>query len=470
MELFVRENSGLYANRAVPLLRFGFRRILTAFLQALSGKLSCGQLCGAPRRDCKHTCIAPCHPSSTCPEQRCDFATTISCSCGRITATVPCGAGASSSSFSNDALFEASIIQKLPVPLQTIDGNGRKVPIGQRKLVCDAECDKAARKRQLADAFDVTQPNLDSLHFGESSGTLDLLSDLMRREPKWVMAVEDRFKFMVLGKSKPGNGSNMKVHVFCHMVKEKRDAVRYMAERWKLSVHAAGWEPKRFIVVHVTPKSKPPARILGLKPGVPVIAPVYDPLIDMDPRLVVALLDLPRDADISALVLRFGGECELVWLNDKNALSVFSDPVRAATALRRLDHVSAYHGAVTMQQCGGVSAAVVTAGNAWGGAAQGNAWKMAVPSVADSWGPDLAFGTDVAIPVWKRNEGNPISTSANRWNMLDSDDVVLESASDGAGNSKLMEGGCSTVESSVNRAIVDVGVGHEVDDWEEVCE
>ncbi|PKU74377.1 NF-X1-type zinc finger protein NFXL1 [Dendrobium catenatum] len=432
----------------------------------LEGKFSCGQVCGAPRRDCKHTCITPCHPSSACPERRCDFATTISCSCGRVTATVPCGAGSSSSSFSNDALFEASVIQKLPASLQPLDVNGRKVPLGQRKLACDAECEKAARKKQLADAFDVTQPNLDSLHFGESSGASEVLSDLMRREPKWVVAIEDRFKFMVLGKSKPGSGSNVKVHVFCHMVKEKRDAVRYIAERWKLSVQAAGWEPKRFVVVHVTPKSKPPARIIGSKSGVPVNSsqpPAYDPLIDMDPRLVVAMLDLPRDADISALVLRFGGECELVWLNDKNALSVFSDPVRAATALRRLEHGSPYQGAVTMMQTGGVSAATATGGNAWGGAAQSNSWKMAVAPQADSWGPDWSSGADLAIPVWKRNEENPISTTVNRWNMLDFDDAMTESASGRAGSSP-------ADESLVDRGAVDVGVGHEVDNWEEVCE
>ncbi|KAM0053623.1 putative nucleotide-binding alpha-beta plait domain superfamily, transcription factor NFX1 family [Helianthus debilis subsp. tardiflorus] len=64
----------------------------------------------------------------------------------------------------------------------------------------------------------------------------------------------------------------------------------------------------------------------------------------MDPRLVVALFDLPSDADVSALVLRFGVECELVWLNDKNALVVFSDPARAATAMRQLDHGSVNYG------------------------------------------------------------------------------------------------------------------------------
>ncbi|KAM3381550.1 hypothetical protein P3S68_007123 [Capsicum galapagoense] len=83
------------------------------------------------------------------------------------------------------------------------------------------------------------------------------------------------------------------------------------------------------MVIHVTPKSNAPTCILGAK-GCTINnitqRAVFDSLVDMDPRLVVALFDLPRDADISALVLRFGVECELVWLNDKNALAVFSDP------------------------------------------------------------------------------------------------------------------------------------------------
>lgn len=384
---------------------------------------------------------------------------------------MPCGAGASSGNFNNDALFEASVIRKLPVPLQPMDSNGRKVPLGQRKLACDEECDKAARKRQLADAFDVAQPNLDSLHFGENSATSEVLSDLIRREPKWVIAIEDRFKSMVLGKLKPTNGSSLKVHVFHHMIKEKRDAVRCIAERWKLSVQAAGWEPKRFLVVHVTPKSKPPSRIFGSKPGVPVIAsqpPAYDPLIDMDPRLVVSMLDLPRDADISSLVLRFGGECEMVWLNDKNALAIFSDPVRAATALRRLDHGSSYQGAVIVLQNVVASAPAATSGNAWGPASEGNPWKRVVAPAADSWGPDWASEANSAMPVWRKNEENPISVNVNRWNLLDSE-TELDSASDSKGSRHLAEGG-PAIDSGVARRFVDVGVGKDVDNWEEACE
>lgn len=289
---------------------------------------------------------------------------TITCSCGRIAANVSCGAGGPSN---GDNMFEVSIIQKLPMPLQPVESNGRRVPLGQRKLSCDEECAKMEKKRVLAEAFDITPPNLDALHFGENSSASDLVSDLFRREPKWVLAIEERCKFLVLGKMRGSSASSLKLHVFCHMMKDKRDVIRLIADRWKLSVQSAGWEPKRFVTIHVTPKSKPPARILGSKPGAPVTAahPYFDPLVDMDPRLIVAMLDLPRDADVNALVLRFGGECELVWLNDKNAVAVFNDPARAATALRRLDYGSAYQGAAMFMPNSSAQP-----GNVWVGGAQ----------------------------------------------------------------------------------------------------
>lgn len=395
---------------------------------------------------------------------------------------VPCGVGGSTSGFNVDSVFEASIIQKLPAPLQPVEGNGKKIPLGQRKMTCDEECEKLARKKQLAEAFDITTPNIDSLHFGENSSATDLLADIFRREPKWVLAVEERFKYLVLGRGKGTTSTGLRVHVFCPALKEKRDAIRHIAERWKLTVHAAGWEPKRFLVVHVTPKSKPPARIIGSKPGVPVTAlhpPGFDPLIDMDPRLVVAMLDLPRDADISALVLRFGGECELVWLNDKNALAVFSDPARAATALRRLDHGSVYQGAVVILQNGGASG-----GNVWGGGGakeggaatavkSGNPWKKALAPESDSWGGDWPAGADAAVPVWKGNEVAPISTSGNRWNVLDTDaatSLAVSESMEGRDSASHVDGGL-VVQSGggVSATSLHVPDG-EVDDWEEACE
>ncbi|XP_047332849.1 NF-X1-type zinc finger protein NFXL1 [Impatiens glandulifera] len=439
-------------------------------------KASCGQTCGAPRRDCRHTCVSLCHPSSACPDARCEFSVPITCVCGRITVSVPCDAGGSNGGYGGDSLYEASITQKLPLPLQPVETNGRRVPLGQRKLACDDECAKLGKKRVLADAFGITPPNLDALHFGDSSGISEAMSDLFRRDPKWVLSVEERCKILVLGRGR-GGASGLKVHVFCPMIKEKRDAVRLIAERWKLSINAAGWEPRRFIVVHVTQKSKAPSRILGSKGGpIPTIlhAPVFDPLTDMDPRLVVSLFDLPSDADISALVLRFGGECELVWLNDKNALAVFSDPARAATAMRRLDQGSVYHGAIMMvaQNGGGASS---TAG-AWGGQSKdglksgGGLWKKAVvqesgwSSEGGSWNGN-GNAEPLAAGVWKGKEESSnsiLATSVNRWSVLESS----SSSTHVVGKSQVS----SDPKPEKNEENEENDISNVVDDWEKAYE
>ncbi|KAG2267716.1 hypothetical protein Bca52824_062271 [Brassica carinata] len=441
-------------------------------------RVTCGQTCSAPRRDCRHTCAALCHPSHPCPDSRCEFPVTITCSCGRITATVPCDAGGgSASNLRVDSIYEASVLQKLPTTLQPVESNGNRIPLGQRKLSCDDECAKLERKRVLQDAFDITPPNLDSLHFSDNSAMTEIISDIYRRDPKWVLAVEERFKFLVLGKAR-GSTSALKVHVFCPMQKDKRDTVRLLAERWKLAVSNAGWEPKRFTVVHVTQKSKPPTRIIGARGAAVSLGgphpPSFDPLVDMDPRLVVSLLDLPREANISALVLRFGGECELVWLNDKNALAVFHDHARAATAMRRLDHGSVYQGAVVVQN----GAQSPSLGNAWGklpssssrDVQKANPWKKAVIQESDeNWGaedsPIGGSSTDIQAAAWRSATSNtPVVTSVNRWSVLEPEKPntsALQPLVQREGSSSSKAAGKQPVEGSSEEV---------VDDWEKVCE
>lgn len=363
--------------------------------------------------------------------------------------------------------------------------------------MCDDDCAKMERKKVLADAFDANSSNLTALHFGENASVSEVLSDLLRRDSKWVFSVEERCKYLVLGRGRGGLNA-LKVHVFCIMSKEKRDAVRLIAERWKLSVNAAGWEPKRFVVVHVTPRSKIPARILGVKGSNLsnlMQPPVFDSLVDMDPRLVVALFDLPREADISALVLRFGGECELVWLNDKNALAVFGDPARAATAMRRLDQGSVYYGAIVVPQSGSATP-ITSSANAWGSAAaakdgaitvlKGNPWKKAVLQEPDwkesSWGADewSANIADSKLPSSKEKEA-PGVASSNRWSVLDSgstskssnDSVKLEHMSKQPESPSATES--KPVVICINPSTLQEGMSDDqsadvVDDWEKACE
>jgi transcriptional repressor NF-X1 len=375
---------------------------------------------------------------------------------------------------------------------------GSRIPLGQRKLGCDEECAKLERKRVLAEAFDITPPNLDALHFDEDSNASELLSDLFRREPKWVLAIEERCKFLVLGKARGNSSSNIKVHVFCPMTGDKRDAIRLIADRWNLSVRVAGWEPKRFVTIHVTPRSKAPARVLGSKAGIPVSAshPYFDPMVDMDPRLVIAMLDLPREANVSSLVLRFGGECELVRLNDKNALAVFSDPARAATALRRLDYGSAYQGAAMF--CPSSITQASSSGNVWVGAQRdglsaaktsANPWKKAGASESDPSGdwtmPGHSPGTSMLgqAPgsVWSRVDTHGQVMGTNRWNALESPAATSSGPTDkrkppprtdtGSSSASVPRVGAgSSAAQSAGSAVRKLQPDFEVENWEESCE
>ncbi|VFQ82877.1 unnamed protein product [Cuscuta campestris] len=473
---------------------------------------SCGQTCGAPRRDCRHTCTALCHPSSPCPDTRCESPVKIYCSCRRLSASVPCDAGGRNSA--SDTVFDVLILQKFPAPLQPVETNGKKVPLGQRKLMCDDECAKMEKKKVLAEAFGVNTSHSDAtLHLGENpAAASEVLLDLLRRDSKWVLSVEERCKFLVLGGGGSRGRGGVKVHVFCPMMKEKRDAVRMIAERWKLSINSAGREPKRFVVIHATPKSKAPPRILGgATKGCTVnIQPaICDPFVDMDPRLVVALLDLPRDADISALVLRFGGECELVWLNDKNALAVFSEPARAAAAMRRLDQGSPYHGAAVIAppQSGGVS-------NSWGGVSCVNAaggggggggsmllkdnnynnnnfaWKkgiVVVPEVRGSEEEGAWNGSNMELSAWtKGKESSPFApSSSNRWSALSETATSTSSALSKVmvkcsliNHNKSAPHQVSETETATNGhqqnnfegSNADADAADVLDDWEEACD
>lgn len=318
------------------------------------------------------------------------------------------------------------ISSRLPAPLQPLEGRERdKIPLGQRKMQCDDECSKLEKKRLLADAFGATVPG--EAVPGVEGGVVgsDLLAETIRRDPQWVAAIEDRFKYLVQGpKTGTGPGGSIRLHVFSAMIKERREVIYQIAERWGLAVAGHGREPRRFVIVHVTSKAKVPVRsLLPKTPSMavtgPVRAPPFNAQVDMEPGLVVGLLDLPREADVSTLVLRFGGECELVWLNDKNALAIFADGARAATALRRVDHASEYRGATTVPVEASSSS---TRSGAWGIQtslpAKTNAFRKGRQDsnwVEDAW--DDQRGAKQEAGAWQ-SKVLPLAASQNPWGAL----------------------------------------------------
>lgn len=325
-------------------------------------------------------------------------------------------------------------LSRLPAPLQPLEGKDReKIPLGQRKMQCDDECAKLEKKRLLADAFGATVPG--EAVPGVEGGVVgsDLLAETIRRDPQWVAAIEDRFKYLVQGpKSGTGPGGSIRLHVFSAMIKERREVIYQMAERWGLVMAGHGREPRRFVIVHVASKSKVPVRsLLPKMPSMaatgPVRAPPFNAQVDMEPGLVVGLLDLPREADVSTLVLRFGGECELVWLNDRNALAIFADGARAATALRRVDHASEYRGATalpveasssTRSGPWGIQTSVPTKASAFRKGRQESNW------VEDAW--DDQRGAKQEVGAWQ-SKVLPLTASQNPWGALSNGSTGLSS-------------------------------------------
>lgn len=65
-----------------------------------------------------------------------------------------------------------------PSPLQPSKINGKKVPLGQRKLTCDDVCAKTEKKKVLSDAFGVTPHNFETLHFGENAAISEVFKNI----------------------------------------------------------------------------------------------------------------------------------------------------------------------------------------------------------------------------------------------------------------------------------------------------
>ena len=331
----------------------------------------------------------------------------------------------------------------------------RELPAGQGKLSCNEDCERLQRRKVLADAFKPAwqvegglEEILGADGKGSGAGEKDFevpgfVMDLLRTEPKWMGAIEARLQYLVLGPTSrsgttagPAAGSGMgwprqgvRVQVFRGMGRERREAIQSLAARWNVTTVHKGPEPNRLTVVYAGKKSRAPSRKLPVymgpvfagnaPPGIaaagaaaagamggstapsfslflpgssaPISAPLPDPDIDLNPACVLALSDLPPSANVASQLLRFGGECNLIWINESNAVVVFEDPARAATAARVLDHVQPYWGTYAR-----VSAASLGSGS--GSASSGYHPTSAAAAGASGSGAAGVGGSGAGLP------------------------------------------------------------------------
>ncbi|EPQ53520.1 hypothetical protein GLOTRDRAFT_45377 [Gloeophyllum trabeum ATCC 11539] len=172
---------------------------------------SCSAVCGKPRKLCLpaiHPCTESCHAPASCPENEpCRAAITITCPCGRIRQSVPCGR-----STSNPAGKE-----------------------GSQQLKCSNECLVAKRNARLAAALGINPEQ----HYDKEVSYNDDLVAFARANVKFCALVEKTFGEFVK--------SDKKTQVLPHMPPERRKFVHDLASVYRMDTQMVDQEPHRSV-------------------------------------------------------------------------------------------------------------------------------------------------------------------------------------------------------------------------------
>ncbi|XP_054987739.1 transcriptional repressor NF-X1 isoform X2 [Sorex araneus] len=207
----------------------------------------CKQPCTNPRTDCGHPCMAPCHPGSPCPTTICKAKVELQCECGRRTEMVICSE-ASSTYQRIAAISMASKITDMQLGDSVeISKLITKKELHQAKLECDEECLALERKKQLAEAFHISDDS-DPFNVRSSASKFsESLKEDARKDLKFVSEVEKEMEALVEAVDKGKTGK--KSHSFPPMNRDHRRIIHDLAQVYGLESVSYDSEPKRNVVV-----------------------------------------------------------------------------------------------------------------------------------------------------------------------------------------------------------------------------
>ncbi|XP_055973125.1 transcriptional repressor NF-X1 isoform X2 [Sorex fumeus] len=207
----------------------------------------CKQPCTNLRTDCGHPCMAPCHPGSPCPTTICKAKVELQCECGRRTELVICSE-ASSTYQRIAAISMASKITDMQLGDSVeISKLITKKELHQAKLECDEECLALERKKQLAEAFHISDDS-DPFNVRSSASKFsESLKEDARKDLKFVSEVEKEMEALVEAVDKGKTGK--KSHSFPPMNRDHRRIIHDLAQVYGLESVSYDSEPKRNVVV-----------------------------------------------------------------------------------------------------------------------------------------------------------------------------------------------------------------------------
>ena len=186
----------------------------------------CHAVCGKSRKLClpaNHPCTLPCHAPASCSEaDPCLAPITITCSCGRIRQSVPCGR-----STANPAGLE-----------------------GSQQLKCTNECAIAKRNARLAEALRVN-PTGRSFQVTYS----DDLQRFARADMKFCLLVEKTFADFA--------ASDKRSQILPHTPESRRKFVHDLAAVYRMDTQMVDQEPHRSVQLFKRLDTRVPAPLLS---------------------------------------------------------------------------------------------------------------------------------------------------------------------------------------------------------------
>eukprot|EP01102_Stenamoeba_stenopodia_P016353 TRINITY_DN5713_c0_g1_i1.p1 TRINITY_DN5713_c0_g1~~TRINITY_DN5713_c0_g1_i1.p1 ORF type:complete len:1139 (-),score=226.25 TRINITY_DN5713_c0_g1_i1:86-3502(-) len=268
----------------------------TASTSSTSPFTSCGQACGKERQACEHACQAKCHPGQPCPNTVCREMTTIKCACGRTSGKVFCMRGGEGFDYLSPE---------------------------QRVWPCDDRCEIEKRNKKLAEALGVNPAAVLATKPPPYSANL-----LSAASSPFIKKLEKVFENLI--------NSDAATYCFPPMNISQRQIIHELAFFYGIDSAAYDQEPRRNVIVTKRRDSKIPSVLLSAVPQYQYQSQLTElSLFDwLKGKPCLHIFDLSVNVKTQHLATLFKDfSVHIRWLDENNALVVFSDETTIKTAL-----------------------------------------------------------------------------------------------------------------------------------------
>ncbi|GAB6020489.1 hypothetical protein CHUAL_003175 [Chamberlinius hualienensis] len=204
------------------------RRCHSGFCQT-EGEI-CTQPCTNPRSECGHPCLLPCHEGD-CATSSCKSIVTVTCRCGRRSASVYCAENLSI--YNRMAALQMANVVNIDEKLQRT-----------RTLECDGECALEDRNRRLALALQIRNPDITNKL--RPPAYSDFLKDQAKKSPELVSSIYQQFTELVHNAKESKQKSRS--FAFQPMKSDHRRVIHELSEFFGCETQSYDQEPKKNVV------------------------------------------------------------------------------------------------------------------------------------------------------------------------------------------------------------------------------